>query len=437
MRTIIGDGRSTWLLALAGSLLSCVLLVPDVPAAAEEPAPDRVVSPDGSGDFRTIQAALAAIPRDNRERLVILIRDGVYREKIRIDASCVTLRGQSRKGTRIEFPQLSVEFEKNPDPIGRAVVNIQGDDVVLENLTASNTALGERPPVTGTFGQHAFTVSGRGDRTITLDCDFLSDGADTVALWEGKRGRYYHARCHFRGGVDFFCPRGWCYATDCTFFEVRPTAALWHDGSKAQDQKLVVRHGAFDGVKGWYLGRHHHDAAFYLLDCTFSETMADRPLARHVYNDPKKDQELDKSNRWGERCYYRNCHREGGDYAWYRDNLDTAEGAPVPEQINAAWTFGGTWDPEDRSGPAIAKVEAAGREVRLTFSENVTVKGKPRLRLKSGAQATYAEGSGSPLLVFRAEGPIDEPAALEPEGGAIIASSATVRTRHADRKLPR
>ena len=68
---------------------------------------------DGSGDFKTVQAAVASIPKSNRERIVVFIKDGVYREKVRVDAAFVTLRGESRKGTRIEFPQLNDDFTKS------------------------------------------------------------------------------------------------------------------------------------------------------------------------------------------------------------------------------------------------------------------------------------------------------------------------------------
>ena len=59
------------------------------------PKPDITVAADGSGDFKTVQAAVASIPKSNRERVVLLIKDGVYHEKVRVDASFVTLRGRA------------------------------------------------------------------------------------------------------------------------------------------------------------------------------------------------------------------------------------------------------------------------------------------------------------------------------------------------------
>jgi pectinesterase len=71
------------------------------------------------------------------------------------------------------------------------------------------------------MGPDRTTVKGRGDRTAIVDSDVLSDGADTLSLWNGDRGRYYHARCNLRGAVDFVCPRGWCYIVDFNIFETK------------------------------------------------------------------------------------------------------------------------------------------------------------------------------------------------------------------------
>jgi pectinesterase len=285
--------------------------------------PDITVAADGSGDFKTIQAAVASISKTNSERTVVFVKDGIYKEKIRVDASFVTLRGQSRAGTRIEFPQLNDDFTAKPDELGRAVINLnRADDFVLENLTAENTA--------DQIGPHAFTIYGTGDRTVIVDCDVLSHGADTVSLWLGQSGRYYHARCKFQGSVDFVCPRGWCYITDCTFYEMKDTAAVWHDGSKNEDMKFVLRNCKFDGAEGFNLARHHADAQFYFLGCTFSKAMTNTPIHRVIYpleNTPpteasiKRNSDLDKVNIWGEREYFYNCHRDGGDFDWFTNNL--------------------------------------------------------------------------------------------------------------------
>jgi pectinesterase len=407
--------------------------------ASTLPKPDLIVAADGSGDFKTIQAAVQSIPKTNNERMVVFIKDGIYREKIRVDASFVTLRGRSRKGTRIEFPQLDEDFNKRPDALGRAVINLnKANDFVMEHLTTENTA--------GVIGPHAFTILGTGDRAVVLDCDVLSHGADTVSFWRGDRGRCYQANCRLEGSVDFVCPRGWCYVTNCSFYEMKDTAAVWHDGSRDKDMKLVLRNCQFDGTNGWNLARHHHDAQFYFLNCRFSKTMIDKPPFRVRYpldggipgaSDIQLNKDLDKSNLWGERSYFYNCHRDGGDYAWFTNNLSAAPGAPDPAQINAAWTFAGTWNPENTSGPVIQKVNAADGRVTLTFNESVTVKGKPRLKLSDGAVAQYASGSGTDTLTFRlSKGGANKVTSVDLNGGAIIASEADTTLRRAQLTLP-
>jgi pectinesterase len=403
--------------------------------------PDITVAADGSGDFKTVQEAVASIPRDNHERLIILIKPGVYKEKVRVNADNITLRGENRQTTRLEYPQLMDDFTKQPDDIGRAVVNVHGDDFVLENLTVNNTA--------GVIGKHAFAVYGDADRTVIVDSDVLSQGNDTVSLWDGKKGRYYHARCNFRGSVDFVCPRGWCYVTDCNFFEVKPTAAVWHDGHVNQDMEFVLRDCKFDGVPGWCLARHHVDAQFYFIDCTFSQTMADKPPRRVIYPlgsaaateaDKQRNATLDKQNLWGERAYYFNCHRSGGEYDWFRDNFVQAPGSPKADQITAAWTFADTWNPESTAGPTIEKITPHEKQLAVKFNENVTVKGHPRLAMLGGAFADYASGSGSDTLIFtlpvnNAQNPAAV-TAVDLQGGAIIASQAGAALRFANLSLP-
>jgi pectinesterase len=419
--------RPVILLALL--LPACSRFVADLPKA------DIVVAADGSGDFKTIQPALASIPADNRERIVVFVKNGTYPEKIRVDASFVTLRGQSRKGTRIEFPQLQDDFMAHPDDVGWAVINLNhANDFVLENVTAENTA--------STMRAHAFTICGTGDRTVIMDCDVLSHGGDTVSLGRGEPGFYYHARCNFSGLVDFVCPRGWCYVTNCNFYAYQKTAVVWHEGTLNSHMRFVLRNCRFDGATGFNLGRHHSDAQFYFLDCKFSAKMRNKPIRRLIYplkgsppteGDIERNVDLDKRNIWGERSYFYNCHRDGGDFSWFANNLSSAPGSPKPSQITAAWTFDGKWNPEDRTGPTIQQLRATGGRMVLVFSEPVTVKGKPRLKMCRGGIANYVSGSGGDTLLFELASDSDDDVCLvDLNGGAIIACQASATLRPAN-----
>ncbi len=300
---------------------------------------DIIVALDGSGNFTKIQDAINSIPANNNRNVVILIKNGIYREQIFITKSYITLVGEDRDSTRIVFPVLRKKVNQTPMNMYRdwktAVINIDTTvtDLTIANLTVHNN-------YGGLYGDHdhQFAIRGGGTRIIILNCNIIADGADTVSLWNKKNGMYYHADCYFEGYVDFVCPRGWCFITDSKFFSHSLSAAIWHDGDADKSQKFVIRYSSFDGVPNFPLGRNHRDGQIFLLDCIFSRTMADTP----IYLPPSSKTPW----KWGARHYYHNCHREGGDYDWFKDNLETAEGSTKEYEITAKWTFDGKWDPE-------------------------------------------------------------------------------------------
>lgn len=292
-----------------------------------------VVAQDGSGDFRTIQEAVDAIPPDNDEYQIILIKRGVYREKVMLAKSYVALVGEDRDQTRIELAELRRNWRaSHPDDYGAAVINIAdgATDIVIANLTVLNDY--GRTHANDDDHQFAIRSLGTANRIAVLHANVIADGGDTFSLWNHDTGLTFASDSYFEGHVDYVCPRGWAYITDSRFFGRNLNASLWHDGSRDRDQKFVVRHSRFDGVPGFPLGRHHRDAQFYLLDVSFSANMADRPIYAAPAPDPVQ---------WGERIYYANAHRDGGDYAWFADNLEGVR----DEDITARWTFGGRWDP--------------------------------------------------------------------------------------------
>jgi len=296
-----------------------------------EPAENAslIVAQDGSGDFRTIQEAIDAIPDDNEDNRTILIRAGTYREKLRIAKSWVSLVGEDRERTRIEFAELRRNWRAaHPDDWGAAVINIAdgATDIVIANLTVLND-YGRR------YGDHdhqfAIRSMGKSNRIAVLHANVIADGGDTLSLWNSESGLSYATDSYFEGHVDFVCPRGWSYITNSRFFSHSATASIWHDGSAERGQKLVVRHSRFDGIPDFALGRNHRDAQFYLIDVAFSPNMAPRAIYAANAPDPRQ---------WGERYYYSGAQP-------FANNLQTADGSPRDEEITAGWTFGGRWDP--------------------------------------------------------------------------------------------
>jgi len=302
-----------------------------------------VVDLSGKGDFTSIQDAINSLPEKATEHIIILIRNGVYREKVSINKDFVSLIGENKEKTQIRISLARDIWRcENKDDWGVATINVDGSDIVLENLTVANDfgyelnselhidcpsdSLNPFKTVGKTGHQMALRTM-HTTRFIARNCIFKAYGGDTVSPWNKEAGQFYFYNCYMEGGVDFYCPRGWAYAENCVFYAHKSVAAIWHDGSAVKESKTVLKNCSFFGEEGFKLGRYHRDAQFYLIDCHFSKQMADEP----IYLNVSKPQ---NTILWGHRVYYSNCHREGGDYAWFADNLQQAVGSPTASSIN-------------------------------------------------------------------------------------------------------
>ena len=300
---------------------------------------DVVVHPGDS-----IQLAIERAPAVPEEPFKILIRKGVYRQKVIIDRPNIVLVGEDRDSTVLILAEAREKLtvsEYHGKSVGNGVITLQegADDCIISGLTVYNNYGTAVDPGNTT---HQMAIYGRATRTIVINCNVWADGNDALSLWPPGGGFSYHADLFLRcPGVDFLCPRGWCYATRCHFLG-NSRAIIWHDGSNDKDKKLVIKDSYFDALSPTILGRYHHDAQFVLLNCKLSSQILDHNI-RYAYADKQPD-----PNLWGLRAYYHQCVREGGDSGWLRNNLNQMEGAPAPHQITAQWTFHGQWDPEGR-----------------------------------------------------------------------------------------
>jgi len=310
-----------------------------------------IVDAKGEGNFTSIQEAINSLPDSAATDRVIYIRNGTYPEKIYLRKHRIVLLGESREGTIITQSIARDEWRcQHPDDWGVATINIDGNDISLENLTIINSfgfdwqkeqkidcpSDASKQKTLRKDGHQMALRTMRATRLKAINCRFAAFGGDTVSPWNTVSGMFYFRNCIMEGGVDFYCPRGWAWAEDCVFISHSGPAAIWHDGSADPDSKTVLVNCRFEGFKGFNLGRFHRDAQFYLLQCRFAADMADKD----IYLVP-----TDNKIQWGRRVYYQDCHREGGDYAWFRNNLETAKGSPRTSDITVKWLFKNAWQP--------------------------------------------------------------------------------------------
>ena len=301
---------------------------------------DAVVNPGDS-----IQLAIEQAPAQPSEPYKILIRKGTYHQKVIIDRPNIVLVGEQRDSTVLvlaETAKTRAITEYHGKPVGNGVIVLQegADDCIISGLTVYNNYGTVVEPGNTT---HQMAIFGSATRTIVINCNVWADGNDALSLWapEGN-GMYYHADLYLRcPGVDFLCPRGWCFATRCHFLG-DSRAIIWHDGRGDKSKKLVIKDSFFDAKSPTILGRYHHDSQFFLLNCRLSKQILDTNIS-YAYSDKVLD-----PCPWGIRTYYYNCSREGGHSGWLRNNLEQSEEAAEFHAFTALWTFKGQWDPEQK-----------------------------------------------------------------------------------------
>jgi pectinesterase len=321
------------------------------PGTVSVPQQTIVVAADGSGNYKTIQGALSSLSDSSAVPRVIRIKKGTYAEKLYIEKQNVIFEGEDREKTIIIASIARDEWRcGHTDDWGVATMNIGANDITLKNLTvtnnygfdftektiwcASDTSISKQKRLRKDGHQMALRTMNMATRLKAENCRFRSYGGDTVSPWEVYNGMWYFKDCIMEGGVDFYCPRGWAWAENCEFIVHSGPAAIWHDGSGNKDSKTVLLNCKFSGFDGFMLGRYHREAQFYLVNCLFAKNMKDTP----IYRVPTSN-----TINWGERIYYYNCHRIGGnDFSWYSNNLPADVKAA---DITVNWVFKNRWNP--------------------------------------------------------------------------------------------
>ncbi|KAJ6676254.1 PECTINESTERASE [Salix viminalis] len=113
------------------------------------PTPNLVVAQDGSGNYRTIKAALdAAAKRSGSRRFVIRIKSGVYRENLDIGKNLknIMLVGD---GLRFTIITGSRSVGGGFTTFNSATVAVTGEGFIARGITFRNTAGPQKPPSCG------------------------------------------------------------------------------------------------------------------------------------------------------------------------------------------------------------------------------------------------------------------------------------------------
>lgn len=161
------------------------------------------VAQDGSGDYKTIQEAVNAVRDLSQQQVSIYIKKGTYHEKLVIPSwkTRISLIGEDKENTIITNNDFSGKVNpQGKDAFGKDkfttyssyTVLVQGNDVVIKNLTITNAS--------GPVGQ-AVALHVEGDRCAVINCRLLGNQDTVYAATEGSR--QFYKDCYIEGTTDF------------------------------------------------------------------------------------------------------------------------------------------------------------------------------------------------------------------------------------------
>ena len=156
----------------------------------------KTVAADGSGDYKTVQAAFDAVPYNNKNPITIIIGQGIYKEKLLLDSTknFVTLIGSDKFTTILTYNDHTGKLSPKGDTINTRTswsFKILANNFTASNITFQNDA--------GFSAGQAVAVECDGDKATFHNCRFI--GYQDVLFI--NNGRQYFQLCYIEGTTDF------------------------------------------------------------------------------------------------------------------------------------------------------------------------------------------------------------------------------------------
>lgn len=250
---------------------------------------DFVVAKDGSGDFFTVQEAVNAAPDYcKQDETRILIREGIYKEKLTIPANKekLHLTGENPENTVITWDDYALKKGSTGYEMGTSATStvfLHANDFLAENLTFENSAGDSRDIA------QACAITVNGDRAAFINCRFIAN-QDTIYTF-GPGQRQLFRGCYIEGTTDFIFGFSTAWFEDCVIMSKKnsyvtaastPRGQQW--GYVFKDCKLIHNEKAAKV----YLGRPWRPyAKTVFIECE----LGDHILKEGWHNWNKKDAE--------------------------------------------------------------------------------------------------------------------------------------------------
>lgn len=253
-------------------------------SAALQRMANAIVAADGSGQYRTVQEAVNAMPQNTSidRPWMIFVKAGEYKELVYVqrEKRFLQLVGENAETTKVTHALHANMIGLDGKPIGTfrtPTVVIDADDFSAENLTFENSA--------GPVGQ-ALAIRVDGDRAVFRKVRFLG-WQDTIFL---NRGRQYFEDCYIAGHVDFIFGGATAFFERCHIHALRNGYITAAATPVEQPHGFTFANGRITGEAGvlTYLGRPWRDfARVAFVNMEMSDVV--RPEGWHNWDRPERE----------------------------------------------------------------------------------------------------------------------------------------------------
>lgn len=393
---------------VSGSTLPVVAYVSVLPDLGQGGSP-ILVAADGSGDFKSIQAAINSVPDQNNNRVVIFVKNGIYYEKVLIPETkpYISLIGESKDGAILTYDDNPKKTALDGTSLGLGTYNdytfmIKGHDFYAQNMTfinSSGSGSGQSVAV-DVYADKAFfencKIIGYQDSLLTRNLTDNVDPANYANNTTIQTYRSYFKNSYIAGSVDFIFGPG--------------TAVFENSELHARLAGHVTAASTPRGQKYGYVFLNNKVTSESLIQSTAGTSDLGRtwrPYAQTVYLNSYMEKHISPAgwNNFGNAAneataYYAEYNSSGpganpsARLAWTHQLTNAqAQSYTLGQIFQASSLIGGTddWDPSIQT--PVASI------VSITSAQIVTPVGTAPL-LPSVVDAVYSNGTTQQVQVI-------------------------------------
>ncbi|MFF3846487.1 pectinesterase family protein [Streptomyces sp. NPDC002328] len=237
--------------------------------------PPITVAADGSAQYRTVQAAINAVPADGNPHTIV-IRQGTYNEVISVPSNLtnLTIKGATGKPEDVNITHGNAHGMTNPatgQPYGTegsATATFKPANLRVQDLTITNSFNPSQHPEIDQYSTQAVALVARGDRQVYTNVRLI--GRQDTVLCKSPvatdQTRQYFRNVFIQGSVDFIFGNA-----TAVFDRANIAMATWPGGTmlapnteQSKKYGILVTHSAIISngttpLNSMYLGRPWHN----------------------------------------------------------------------------------------------------------------------------------------------------------------------------------